>query len=105
MSLWEVALIVFVLNLPFGYWRANTKRFSWQWILAIHSPVPVVVLLRYVSGLGWELITFPILIGAFFCGQFLGGRLRKWWSRSWLSHTSSCMVWDLVTRVRQYLSN
>jgi hypothetical protein len=32
--------------------------------------------LRYASGLGWRLITFPVLVGAFFTGQFLEGKLR-----------------------------
>ena len=78
MNLWSVAIIIFVLNLPFGYWRANTKKFSLQWFLAIHIPVPAVIVLRFFSGLGWHFITFPIFIGAFFLGQILGGRLRLW---------------------------
>jgi hypothetical protein len=27
--------------------------------------------------LGWQFSTFPVLIGAFFAGQFAGGRLQK----------------------------
>ena len=76
MSLWTVALLVFLLNLPFGYWRASTKKFSRQWMLAIHLPVPLVIALRVWSGLGWKLISFPVLIGAFFLGQYVGGRVR-----------------------------
>jgi hypothetical protein len=69
-------LAVFLLNLPFGYWRAGTRKFSWQWALAIHLPVPFVILMRVYSGLGWQLISFPVLISAFFLGQFVGARLR-----------------------------
>src|SRR5947209_7259767 len=29
-----------------------------------------IIALRIFSGLGWRLITFPVLIGAFFAGQF-----------------------------------
>ena len=76
MSLWTVALLVFLINLPFGYWRASTKKFSRQWILAVHLPVPLVVALRIWSGLGWKPLSFPVLIGAFFLGQFVGGRVR-----------------------------
>ena len=76
MRLVLVALAVFVLNLPFGYWRAGTRKFSWQWALAIHLPVPFVILLRVYSGLGWQWISFPVLISAFFLGQFAGARLR-----------------------------
>jgi hypothetical protein len=105
MSLWEISIIVFILNIPFGYWRANTRRFSWQWILAVHLPVPVVILFRCFSGLGWQFITFPVLIGAFFLGQFLGGKLHKWCTRGWLSHISSCLVWDLVIKLREYFNH
>ncbi len=76
MSLWTVALLVFLLNLPFGYWRASVRRLSRQWFLAIHLPVPLVVALRLYSGLGWKPISFPVLIGAFFLGQFVGGKVR-----------------------------
>ena len=76
MGLWKVALLVFLINLPFGYWRASSKKFSWQWVLAVHLPVPLVIALRIYSGLGWKLISFPVLVGAFFLGQFVGGRVR-----------------------------
>ncbi len=77
MNIWIVALLVFIINLPFGFWRANTKKFSTQWFLAVHIPVPLVVVLRIFSGIGYAFITFPVLITAFFLGQFLGGLLRK----------------------------
>ncbi len=73
--LWLASIIVFLLNLPFGCWRSRARKFSLQWILAIHAPVPLVVACRLLFGLGWHLITFPVLIGAFFAGQFAGSRL------------------------------
>ena len=77
MELYWVAVIVFVINIPFGYWRAKSRKFSGQWFLAIHLPVPLVIALRYLTGLGWQLITFPVLIGAFFLGQLAGGLLKN----------------------------
>ena len=74
MNLGFVAAIVFMMNLPFGWWRSRTRKFSWPWILAIHLPVPLIIALRVYSGIGWHLISFPILVGAFFCGQFTGGK-------------------------------
>jgi hypothetical protein len=71
------AALVTVLNLPFGFWRAGARKFSASWILAVHAPVPLVVAIRLLSGLGWQLITFPVLVAAFFTGQFVGGRLRR----------------------------
>jgi hypothetical protein len=77
--LWEVAAIVLLLNLPFGFWRATTRPFTLGWILAVHTPVPLVVALRFAMGLGWRLATFPLLVGAFFTGQYIGGRIQHWW--------------------------
>jgi hypothetical protein len=75
--LFIAAAIVVALNLPFGFWRAGVAKFSARWIVAVHAPVPLVIAVRLLSGLGWHLITFPVLIGAFFTGQFVGGRLRR----------------------------
>ena len=77
MGLWTVALLVFLLNLPFGYWRASVRKLSPQWFLAVHLPVPVVIALRIYSGLGFKPISFPVIIGAYFLGQFVGGRVRN----------------------------
>lgn len=77
MSLWVVAVLVFLINLPFGFWRAGVEKLSRQWFLAVHLPVPLVIALRVFSGLGWRPVSFPVLIGAFFLGQYVGGRLRR----------------------------
>jgi hypothetical protein len=71
------AVAVLVLNLPFGYWRAGTEKFSRAWFLAVHTPVPVVIAIRVLAHLGWHFITFPVLVGAFFVGQLAGGVLRR----------------------------
>jgi hypothetical protein len=76
LRLLTVAAATLVLNLPFGFWRAGVRRFSPSWFLAVHAPVPLIVGMRLAAGLGWRLSTFPILIGAFFGGQFIGGRIR-----------------------------
>jgi hypothetical protein len=71
------AIVVLFINIPFGYWRSRVRKFSGQWILAIHLPVPLVVACRLLLGLGWHLITFPVLVAAFLAGQFLGGKLPR----------------------------
>lgn len=76
-ALLVVAIAVLIVNLPFGFWRAGAIKFSRTWFLAVHLPVPLVVGMRYAAGLGWQLKTFPVLVGAFFLGQFLGGLLRQ----------------------------
>lgn len=80
MRLWLIAILVLLFNLPFGYWRSKVRKFSPQWILAIHLPVPFIIALRIFSGLGWRFITFPVLLAAFFLGQFLGGRLPRFFT-------------------------
>lgn len=105
MNLWIVALIVFVFNIPFGYWRTNAKKFSLQWILAIHLPVPVIIALRLLSGLGFEFITYPVLIGAFFGGQVFGKYLNKKLNKNENLKLSSCLVWDIVKNYQFILNN
>ncbi len=75
MSIIELMLVVFLINLPFGYWRFNAARFSRQWMMAVHIPVPFVFLLRIFSGFGLSAI--PLLMLSFAAGQFAGGKLRK----------------------------
>jgi hypothetical protein len=96
MNIASVASIVFVLNLPFGYWRANVRKFSRPWFLSVHLPVPLVITLRVLSGLGWQLITFPIMVGAFFFGQVAGSGLHLLRSSRSGSFVSSCLVRDLM---------
>lgn len=72
-----VAVAVFLLNIPFGYWRSGVRKFSLAWFLSVHLPVPLVVALRIASGLGFHLTTLPVMIAAYFGGQFTGGALRR----------------------------
>jgi len=76
-TLLAAAICVCALNLPFGYWRAGVRKFSAAWFAAVHLPIPFVVALRLASGLGWRLSTFPVILGAYFAGQYLGGVWRR----------------------------
>jgi len=96
MNLFIIAAIVLIFNLPFGYWRANVKRFSLQWVLAIHIPVPFIIALRLLSGLGFQLITYPVLVGAFFGGQFLGRYFFNYRKSKLIYPLTSCLICDLL---------
>lgn len=96
MNLILVTIFVFILNLPFGYWRANVKKYGLQWVLAIHIPVPFVIAARIFSNIGFELYTYPILIGAFFLGQLLGYHIYIKRKNLGQSPLTSCLVMDLV---------
>jgi hypothetical protein len=89
-----ISIVVFVLNIPFGYWRANVRKFSLQWVLAIHLPVPVIIALRIFSGLGFAWFTYVFMVLAFFSGQKFGGTLLKKFEGS-NKNVSSCLVMDL----------
>lgn len=75
MSINELMLIVFLINIPFGYVRSNAAKFSRKWMMAVHIPVPFVFLLRIVSGFNWTVI--PLLVLSDVAGQIAGGKLRK----------------------------
>jgi hypothetical protein len=81
MSLVIISAIICFLNLPFGCWRVRVRKFSFQWILAIHLPVPLVIIVRMLGGVGWHIKTFPIFAGAYFMGQYLGGSLYTQWKK------------------------
>jgi hypothetical protein len=94
----EVLLLlgVYLLNLPFGYWRRKTKKFSKEWVVAIHLPVPAVFLMRVLTGV--PLSHLPVFILAFFLGQFSGGKVRlKLEAKHQTKHRlTKCMVMDLI---------
>ena len=75
MSINELMLIVFLINIPFGYVRSNAAKFSRKWMMAVHIPVPFVFLLRIFSGFNWTVI--PLLVLSDVAGQIAGGKLRK----------------------------
>lgn len=94
-----ITILVFILNIPFGYWRANVRWFSTQWFLAIHIPVPFIIALRLLSGIGFSWYTYLFLVGGFFLGQKFGSMLIKW-VHARCHQESSCLVMDLFRCVR-----
>ncbi len=92
-------VLTFLINVPFGYWRgyaSNTKNKK-EWILAIHLPVPLVFLLRFLSGSGLKLI--PVFVLFFFTGQMLGGKLFLLYNRK-LKNSSRCIYVDTRTYLK-----
>ncbi|OGU63814.1 MAG: hypothetical protein A2W30_07575 [Ignavibacteria bacterium RBG_16_36_9] len=91
-----LTLFVFVINIPFGYWRANVRRFSLQFLLAIHLPILLIIAFRILSGSGFELVTFFFTVPAFFLGQLLGSKIYSSRKNNSLQPLTSCIVMDLV---------
>ena len=103
MRLLEVAIFIYIFNIPFGYWRANVKKFSLQWVFAIHLPVPFVIALRFLSGIGFAFITYPVLVGAFFGGQFTGSKISHFMKKNPDFIVTSFIFTDLIKNTRIYL--
>lgn len=66
-------LLAIAMNLPFGAYRATVRKFSWQWFLAIHLPIPFVIVMRLSFGLGWWFV--PLMVASAVTGQVLGSWL------------------------------
>jgi len=91
-----VAVLIFTLNLFFGYWRANTRKLSLEWFLAIHIPVLLAISLRLWLMDGFSWVTLPLFVAVFFAGQFVGSRLRHWLSEHKRKGLTSCLVMDMI---------
>jgi len=72
-----VVLATFLINLPMGWWRAGVRKFSPMWFVTVHAAIPLVVLMRLKSEIGFAWYTYPPMIIGYFGGQFLGAVLRK----------------------------
>lgn len=99
MQLLTVSILVYLLNIPFGYWRENVRKFSLQWILAIHIPVPIIVILRIYGEIGFQFITYPVMIGAFFMGQLTGSYIMKQRSKNEI-YVTSCLIMDFFRSIK-----
>lgn len=77
MGLWAFALLVFLLSLACGYWRASVRKNSRQWMLALFVPALGIVAFRIYSGLDFGLKTYSAAAVAYLLGEFVGGRLRN----------------------------
>ncbi len=93
INLFVISTIVLILNIPFGYWRANVKKFSLQWILSIHIPVPFIIALRIFFDIGFGWYTYLFLVSAFIIGQKLGAIIYKYLKKNEI--VSSCLIMDL----------
>ena len=90
-----VALLTFLVNIPFGYWRAKVEKFSKEWFLAIHLPVPLIVAFRLLMGVHLNIPTVVVFVISFFLGQRAGIVLNRLLERK-LGETSKNFFADLV---------
>lgn len=70
-----ISLISFLINIPFGYIRQNTPKFSASWLFWIHASIPVIVYMRIQLGTSSWFIPFTIFFAVL--GQIIGSRWRQ----------------------------
>ncbi|HJV33561.1 hypothetical protein [Geomonas sp.] len=65
-------LMAIAVNIPMGYQRQGSRKFSPAWWFYIHISIPFIIYARIKTGLGIQFMPFT-LAGAV-AGQVLGGR-------------------------------
>ncbi|NWG29071.1 MAG: hypothetical protein HXY48_11130 [Ignavibacteriaceae bacterium] len=96
MNIIFLTLFAFIINIPFGYWRSNVRKYSLQFFLAIHVPVALIILFRLLTGKGFEVETLFFTVPAFFFGQFAGSKIYSFRKHREAVPLTSCLVMDLV---------
>ena len=66
--------LTLLINLPFGYLRKGTRRFSLKWFLCIHVPIPFIFIARVLSHLDFRYI--PLFVAAAVIGQLWGAKME-----------------------------
>ncbi len=77
ISIALISLLLFALfsNIPLGYLRMGSPRYSVRWFVYIHLSVPFIVGLRIANNISWQVIPFSIALAV--AGQMIGSRLYR----------------------------
>lgn len=75
LSLAGLLLFALLVNLPLGYLREASRKYSLRWFVLIHLSIPFIVAFRLAEGFTWQVIPFTIAFAV--AGQFLGGYLKR----------------------------
>lgn len=72
-----ISLLAFsaLSNIPLGYLRMGSPRYSLRWFVYIHLSVPFIIGLRISSNISWQVIPFSIALAV--AGQMIGSRLYR----------------------------
>jgi hypothetical protein len=69
-----IMLLALGLNVPLGYLRSRTRKFSARWFLFVHLSIPIIIVVRVLSQTDFRFI--PLFILAAVAGQYLGGKIE-----------------------------
>ena len=72
-----ISLLAFAVlcNIPLGYLRMGTQKYSVRWFVYIHLSVPFIIGLRISNNISWQVIPFSIALAV--AGQMVGSRLYR----------------------------
>ena len=71
----SLQLFAFFSNIPLGYLRMGSPKYSVRWFVYIHLSVPFIVGLRVANNISWQMIPFSIALAV--AGQMIGSRLYR----------------------------
>lgn len=71
----SLLLCALFANIPLGYLREGSRKFSVRWFVYIHLSIPFIIAMRLLEGFGLEVI--PLTIACAVIGQVAGGRVRR----------------------------
>ncbi|QAR33840.1 hypothetical protein EP073_10635 [Geovibrio thiophilus] len=69
-----ICIAAVILNLPFGYLRRFTKRFSLAWFACIHIPIVFIAVIRISTHTPWAFA--PLFLAMGILGQMIGYRIN-----------------------------
>lgn len=77
ISIAVISLLLFALfsNIPLGYLRMGSPRYSVRWFVYIHLSVPFIIGLRIANNISWQMVPFSIALAV--VGQMIGSRLYR----------------------------
>lgn len=74
-ALISILCVAFFSNIPLGYLRMGSPRFSVRWFVFIHLSIPFIVGLRLANGISWRAVPFTIALAV--AGQMIGSRIYR----------------------------
>jgi len=77
LSIAVISLLLFALfsNIPLGYLRMGSPKYSLRWFVYIHLSVPFIIGLRIANNISWQMIPFFFFFAV--DGQMIGSRLYR----------------------------
>ena len=72
-----VSMLAFAIlsNIPLGYLRQGSPKYSVRWFVYIHLSVPFIIGLRITNNISWQII--PVSIALAVAGQMVGSRIYR----------------------------